>query len=92
MAYEYACFISYKRPPRTPHIWLDFAETFEGELLKRLSTKVGVYRDNALEVGDDFRKKLSSSLCKEHVPGCIDHPRICREHLVPSRMESNGSS
>jgi hypothetical protein len=77
MAYAYACFISYKRPPKRAaqpaipgakppdkHLWLEFAEAFQVKLDKYLNTQVGSYRDEALRPGADYPRELATSLCK----------------------------
>src|SRR5215470_13136600 len=77
MAYEHACFISYKRPPKRAaqpaalsakapgnHLWLEFAEAFQIRLDKYLTTHVGSYRDEALQPGTDYTTDLANNLCK----------------------------
>src|SRR6516165_6766347 len=76
MDYDYACFISYKRPPKpvypsgvtppkaTKHIWLQFAEAFEEKLSPYLTTRIGIFRDEYLQPGIDYQKQISQSLCR----------------------------
>jgi hypothetical protein len=76
MDYDYACFISYKRPPTpsyppgviprkpTKHIWLQLAETFEQKLDQFLNTNVRIFRDEMLQPGVEYPKHISKSLCR----------------------------
>jgi hypothetical protein len=74
MAYKYACFISYKRPPNwlsqagalgapAPHVWSDFAEAFQQRLNYYLTTPVPSFLDVKLQPGTNFRETLAQNLC-----------------------------
>src|SRR5215469_4879100 len=93
MDYDYACFISYKRPPKpiyppgviarkqTKHIWLQLAETFEQKLDQYLTTGIRIFRDENLQPGIDYPKQISRSLCRS----------VCMVALVvPEYFESRG--
>jgi hypothetical protein len=76
MGYDYACFISYKRPPKPVYppgvvprkpgknLWLQLAEEFEEQLDEFLETRIRIFRDNMLEPGSDYRRDISRSLCR----------------------------
>jgi len=76
MAYSFACFISYKRPPRlqTPanvlarpqpkHLWLQFAEAFENQLRTFLNLQIPVFLDEHLQPGTDYPREFARNLCK----------------------------
>src|SRR5207249_4861575 len=78
MPYAYACFISYKRPPKRtvpaedvaparppkPHIWLQFAEAFQIQLDQFLTTHERSFRDDALAPGTDYPRGLAKNLCR----------------------------
>ncbi len=64
--FQYACFISYKHPPRTPHLWLEFVEALQKQLDRLLSSKLPVYWDNQLKAtpGIKYPQELAEKLCK----------------------------
>ncbi len=76
MGYSFACFISYKRPPRlvTPpnvlpgpqpkHLWLQFAEAFESQLKTFLNLHIPVFRDEYLRPGTEYPGEFARNLCK----------------------------
>jgi hypothetical protein len=74
--YSFACFISYKRPPKVvrppgllpqrevKHLWMQFAEAFEETLAQFLNTRIPIFRDDYLWPGSAYPAELSSRLCK----------------------------
>ena len=64
--FEYACFISYKHPPRPRHLWFEFVQKFQEELAFFLSTELPIYWDNNLNsrAGVKYPQELSEKLCK----------------------------
>src|SRR5262249_55224997 len=77
MAYTFACFISYKRPPKRnerpdivitrptrPHIWIQFSRAFKEQLDQFLNTNVISFRDEDIPPGAGYPAALSQNLCR----------------------------
>jgi len=71
MAYSFACFISYKRPPERndgpdtkPPIRLQFSRAFQKLLDQFLDTNVISFRDEDLPPGARYPAALSQNLCR----------------------------
>jgi hypothetical protein len=65
--FEYACFISYKHPPKTArdgHFYLEFAEEFRKRLEYYLSTSIRTYIDIDADPGSSYPEDLPAKLCK----------------------------
>jgi hypothetical protein len=75
MPYKFACFISYKHPPRrmaspwppprrvVKHWWTEFADAFQEELDSFISLPISSFRDAALTPGTKYPRELSENLC-----------------------------
>jgi hypothetical protein len=92
MSYVYACFISYKRPPKrvypagvTPpkqakHVWLQLAEKVQELLDSYLTLRYPTFRDENLNPGTDYPQKISEYLCSSMFMVAL---------IVPEYFESN---
>ena len=101
MSYDYACFISYKRPPKPVYpsgvvprkpgknLWLLLAEKFEEQLDAFLETRIRVFRDNLLEPGSDYPRYLKESM-PQRLYGSLGCPPILRKQVVLRRVGGNG--
>jgi hypothetical protein len=92
MTYTYACFISYKRPPKRLYpggvvppkaekrIWLQLAEAFQKKLDAYNPSPHPSFRDEILETGRNYSRDISRSLCGSMVMIAL---------IVPEYFESN---
>lgn len=65
--FEYACFISYKHPPKTApedHFYKEYAKALKAALEKYLVTEIRVFLDVDADPGSVYPTNLPQSLCK----------------------------
>jgi hypothetical protein len=65
--FEYACFISYKHPPKTApedHFYKEYAKSLKAVLEKYLMTEIRIFLDMDADPGTAYPTHLPQSLCK----------------------------
>lgn len=97
VSFQYACFISYRRHPRTKAYVDRLASALKEELeMLLIGEHNKVFRDNDyLRYGDDVEDEIAQAICKSvcllivYVPNTyeVDHPYCAREYAAMCELE-----